>query len=1380
MLCLSYSRHLVRFIQSVAMGACMLLCAVLLQLSGPLQVVSAESSSLKCGLGSQLCKDGSECVLYKHVCDGEPDCKDESDEEDCVSRCNEDQFQCAHGKKCIDKNQVCDGTAQCQDRSDEMQCKKQTKGCVHHCDDSSRCIPANFLCDGEKDCADGSDEANCEVQQEDGYEKDKGASSTSVPATSVGSSTPIKCPFGSKLCKDGSECVLYKHVCDGEADCKDGSDEGECVSTCETDQFQCAHGKKCIEQSQVCDGVPQCQDRSDELGCAEQMQGCAHQCDDKSRCVPKSFLCDGERDCVDGSDEADCADTGCTDAEFQCISGQCVSVTMLCDGHPDCQDRSDEDSCTSPPVCTTKHRCPQSKECLVQEWICDGDQDCKDGTDEKDCPVAQLNCGKFQWSCKSKTKCVPTAWRCDGMKDCNDGSDETECGAVTCPPHQFQCGSQECLDPVLVCNDITNCADGSDEGGSCQMNCAEADNSRCSQGCYATPQGTHCRCAPGFRLLEDGLTCADIDECEGRWPGVCSQLCINALGSYQCDCHPGYIMETGGHHCKITGEPFLLTSVQTDLFLFGLRSGSLDVLSSSAKKAILSLDYDWREQRVFWVSLDTDGIKWSSLDQKTTGTLIKGVRADSIAVDWLGRNLYWIDGVNSQIVAVSLATGTVKSVGHSVILDEDLDQPRSLALLPQKGLMFWTEIGNVVKIERAGMDGSERTAVVNSSLGWPGGVAVDTISERVYWTDERLRAIGSATLDGDDIRILQMKETTNPFSLAVFNDMLYWSDAKKRVVLAAHKISGKNHQVLLKRPGQPFGVKVIHPLLQVGIENQCEKKSCSHMCVLAPGPKAVCKCPAGLLLAEDGLTCSSLVNSAYLLMLSPSTVTQIYLQSRHTAADLQGWPEHLALQVPGVNEAAIMDYSLRDHTLLVTDDGTTSLSSFKLKGSDLSSQGQLLKLLGNTITAMALDWVTCNVYWSSNKQPRLQVTSIPSAHTAVLIKEGVGRVESIALHPPSGRVCFTNLVLQSTVATVECANMDGAGRSVAWKDAVQPTSLVFSSNGDMIYWADTGSGTIGSVQLDGSGYRELKAGDGLAAVALTDYALLWMTVSDKTRLWYRDEQQQNKLWFEVDTEVIGLKAFSKSSQTGSNQCTENNGDCHHLCLATPKGRTCRCAHGQVLVNATHCGPERRCSDGGRQCLDQLSCQPVEKFCNGRVDCNDHSDENCVGLKPWSGVEGLATPQPSSSSPPTPLPPVTLSEVTGLNSTLNATGLLKILDAQQCSQEHCSGNGRCIETNGDTACVCSLVYSGDSCQHNLLKTMQGPLVYSAAGLCAGVVVIAVIAVVVKRKSANTRSASPAAVNGTSMTDLENKAETTPTTQTAPPESDKPEEAASSVG
>lgn len=173
--------------------------------------------------------------------------------------------------------------------------------------------------------------------------------------------------------------------------------------------------------------------------------------------------------------------------------------------------------------------------------------------------------------------------------------------------------------------------------------------------------------------------------------------------------------------------------------------------------------------------------------------------------------------------------------------------------------------------------------------------------------------------------------------------------------------------------------------------------------------------------------------------------------------DLKGWPEHLALHIPSVNKATIMDYSPLEHTVMLVDDATSSIRSFKLRDSILSSKGQLLKLLGDTITAMALDSVTLNVYWSSIKQPRLQVTSITGAYTTILIKEGIGRLGFIALHPPSGRVCFTNLGLQNadSKAAVECARMDGAERKVVWKDAAQPTSLVFSSSGDTIYWVDT-------------------------------------------------------------------------------------------------------------------------------------------------------------------------------------------------------------------------------------------------------------------------------------------------------------------------------------
>lgn len=90
----------------------------------------------------------------------------------------------------------------------------------------------------------------------------------------------------------------------------------------------------------------------------------------------------------------------------------------------------------------------------------------------------------------------------------------------------------------------------------------------------------------------------------------------------------------------------------------------MSILGDSHLSKCMIIDHEWR---------------------RVTPSVSTGVRADSVAVDWLGRNLYWIDGVNSQIVAVRLATTTVKSLDHSVILDEDLDQPRSLALLPQKG-----------------------------------------------------------------------------------------------------------------------------------------------------------------------------------------------------------------------------------------------------------------------------------------------------------------------------------------------------------------------------------------------------------------------------------------------------------------------------------------------------------------------------------------------------------------------------------------------------------------------------------------------------------------------------------------------------------------------
>lgn len=65
--------------------------------------------------------------------------------------------------------------------------------------------------------------------------------------------------------------------------------------------------------------------------------------------------------------------------------------------------------------------------------------------------------------------------------------------------------------------------------------------------------------------------------------------------------------------------------------------------------------------------------------------LLTGVKSDSIAVDWIGQNLYWVDGLVGQILVVKLSDITVRSQSYTVALGEDLEQPSSLILLPHMG-----------------------------------------------------------------------------------------------------------------------------------------------------------------------------------------------------------------------------------------------------------------------------------------------------------------------------------------------------------------------------------------------------------------------------------------------------------------------------------------------------------------------------------------------------------------------------------------------------------------------------------------------------------------------------------------------------------------------
>ncbi|CAH1240507.1 HSPG2 [Branchiostoma lanceolatum] len=160
-------------------------------------------SGIGCRDDQFRCRESGQCIDVIYVCDGDPDCRDYSDEAECedsiMPRCEPNEFECANGK-CAQKIWTCDGDNDCGDNSDESNCPtappgSQCRGDEFTCLSGDQCIPQSYQCDEEIDCRDRSDEIGCSapsvqtppadlVQVEEG-------STVTLTCEAVGNPTPI-------------------------------------------------------------------------------------------------------------------------------------------------------------------------------------------------------------------------------------------------------------------------------------------------------------------------------------------------------------------------------------------------------------------------------------------------------------------------------------------------------------------------------------------------------------------------------------------------------------------------------------------------------------------------------------------------------------------------------------------------------------------------------------------------------------------------------------------------------------------------------------------------------------------------------------------------------------------------------------------------------------------------------------------------------------------------------------------------------------------------------------------------------------------------------------------------------------------------------------
>ncbi|GAA6078636.1 low-density lipoprotein receptor-related protein 1B isoform X1 [Tachysurus ichikawai] len=222
-------------------------------------------------------------------------------------------------------------------------------------------------------------------------------------------------------------------------------------------------------------------------------------------------------------------------------------------------------------------------------------------------PAAYRSCGPDEFRCADGRCLLSAQWECDGYPDCPDHSDELphnlKCLAAEslCNGSFFMCSNGRCISETSLCDQKDDCGDRSDEKN-CNVNeCLNRRVSGCTQDCQDLLVGYKCKCWPGFHLKNDGKSCVDIDECSTTLP--CSQTCINTYGSYKCLCVDGY--EASKHNpnsCRSLSaeEPFLILADHHEIRKLSV-DGSNYTLLKQGLNNIISLDFDYRKEFIYWV-----------------------------------------------------------------------------------------------------------------------------------------------------------------------------------------------------------------------------------------------------------------------------------------------------------------------------------------------------------------------------------------------------------------------------------------------------------------------------------------------------------------------------------------------------------------------------------------------------------------------------------------------------------------------------------------------------------------------------------------------------------------------------------------------------------
>ncbi|XP_014280390.1 low-density lipoprotein receptor-related protein 4 isoform X1 [Halyomorpha halys] len=627
--------------------------------------------------------------------------------------------------------------------------------------------------------------------------------------------------------------------------------------------------------------------------------------------------------------------------------------------------------------------------------------------------------------------------------------------------------------------------------------------------------------------------------------GGCSHLCLLSPKPerYSCGCPIGIQLQEDGKNCHIAPERWLIVAHRKQI-----RQISLDVpyivdvvLPIHNLSGAVAVDVDTMNGDIYWSDTSADVIrKADPVDFEVTNIVSDGLdMADGIVIDITGRKLYWTDAGTNSIQVCSLNSCDTM---HKVLIWKHLDNPRAITLSYDMGLLFWTDWGSKPRIEQAEMDGHNRMTLINKDLVWPNGLAI--YNNRMYWTDAKSQTIETASLTDTNDRIRLISDLPHPYALVLFGDYIYWTDWSTKAIHRAFR-NGSNNLTILSDLEGLMDIRAVHKIEERANVCGTNNGGCSHLC-LRNAKGYSCACPTGIILQNDNKSC---VNqpSAYLLLATHRALVRVSLDTTEM------W--YVTLPTPNIHQASAVDYHWNKSVIVYIDGHINAI-----RGVNMSSLNHTWDIMTNLSQpdGLAVDWISNTIYWSDKGTKMIEVSKLDGSFRKVIIPNAE-EPKCIAIHPKMGYLYWADW---GRSPKIEWSYLDGSGKKVIIEgDLGFPYGLAVDTEREKLYWTDSLKNRIEMSELSGSG-RILLVPDAGHPYGLTVYEdyIFWTD-------WYKkgieqadaeSGREKTKLPGHVEG-VMDIKGVSSNKQLGRNPCSVHNGYCTHLCLFRGShGYVCAC------------------------------------------------------------------------------------------------------------------------------------------------------------------------------------------------------------------------------